>query len=73
MQAVELGHCLTTVQPEYDDGATWHRTALRKSADGWTARLDAPRKARYASLRTTARDTEGNGVSQTLIRAFGLR
>ncbi|BET52132.1 S8 family serine peptidase [Kitasatospora aureofaciens] len=62
-----------TVEVSYDDGATWHRSALRKSADGWTARLDAPRKARYASLRTTARDTEGNGVSQTLIRAFGLR
>ncbi|MFJ3043117.1 S8 family serine peptidase [Streptomyces tendae] len=61
------------VEVSYDDGATWHRTALRKSADGWTARLDAPGKARYASLRTTATDTEGNGVSQTLIRAFGLR
>ncbi|WP_406719626.1 S8 family serine peptidase [Streptomyces anthocyanicus] len=62
-----------TVEVSYDDGATWHRTALRKSADGWTARLDAPGRARYASLRTTAKDTEGNGVGQTLIRAFGLR
>ncbi|MGW0222783.1 hypothetical protein [Streptomyces tendae] len=62
-----------TVEVSYDDGATWHRTALRKSADGWTARLDAPGKARYASLRTTTKDTEGNGVGQTLIRACGLR
>ncbi|MET9358432.1 hypothetical protein ABZY14_36770 [Streptomyces sp. NPDC006617] len=62
-----------TVEVSYEDGATWHRTALRKSADGWTARLDAPGKARCASLRTTAKDAGGNGVSQPLISAFGLR
>lgn len=62
-----------SVEVSYDDGATWHRTALRASGDGWKAQLDAGSKARYASLRTTVRDTEGNSVSQTLIRAFGLK
>ncbi|MEU6519930.1 S8 family serine peptidase [Streptomyces sp. NPDC046978] len=62
-----------TLEVSYDDGATWHRTALRQSGGSWTAQLAAPSRARFASLRTTARDTKGNSVSQTLIRAFGLK
>ncbi|MEV7992147.1 S8 family serine peptidase [Streptomyces sp. NPDC086077] len=62
-----------TLEVSYDDGATWHGTTLRESGDGWKARLDAPSRARFASLRTTARDSEGNSVGQTLIRAFGLK
>ncbi|MFF7211976.1 S8 family serine peptidase [Streptomyces sp. NPDC008238] len=62
-----------TVEVSYDDGATWRRTTLRQSGGGWKAQLDAPSRARFASLRTTARDTKGNSVSQTLIRAFGVK
>lgn len=53
----------TTVEISYDDGATWHTTQ----------RIDAPSKTQYASVRATARDTKGNTVTQTVIRAFGLR
>ncbi|WP_329166259.1 S8 family serine peptidase [Streptomyces sp. NBC_01717] len=62
-----------TLEVSYDDGATWHRTTLRQSGGDWKAQLDAPSRARFASLRTTARDTKGNSVSQTVIRAFGLK
>ncbi|MFE2543040.1 S8 family serine peptidase [Actinacidiphila glaucinigra] len=62
-----------TLEVSYDDGATWRKATLRQSGGGWKAQLDAPSRARFASLRTTARDAKGNSVSQTLIRAFGLR
>ncbi|MFD0508368.1 hypothetical protein ACFQ0G_47445 [Streptomyces chiangmaiensis] len=62
-----------TLEVSYDDGVTWHEATLQQSGSDWTAQLDAPSRARFASLRTTARDTEGNSVSQTVIRAFGLK
>ncbi|MEU0187099.1 S8 family serine peptidase [Streptomyces sp. NPDC006207] len=62
-----------TLEVSYDDGATWRKTTLRQSGGGWKAQLDAPSRARFASLRTTARDAKGNSVSQTLIRAFGVK
>ncbi|MFE0631732.1 S8 family serine peptidase [Streptomyces sp. NPDC058864] len=54
----------------YDDGRTWHKSAC--GSDG-RFRLDAPNKASFVSLRATARDSAGNSVHQTVIRAFGLR
>ncbi|MDX3234201.1 S8 family serine peptidase [Streptomyces sp. ME03-5709C] len=54
----------------YDDGRTWHRSAC--GSDG-RFRLDAPHKASFVSLRATAKDSAGNAVHQTVIRAFGLR
>jgi hypothetical protein len=54
----------------YDDGRTWH-TATRDGHGNF--RLDAPGKASYVSLRASARDSAGNSVRQTVIRAFGVR
>ncbi|NMO52659.1 S8 family serine peptidase [Actinoplanes sp. TBRC 11911] len=48
-----------TYQLSYDDGAHW--TSAKP-----------PRSARYASIRATATDTNGNSVTQTVIRAFKL-
>ncbi|MCX4572067.1 S8 family serine peptidase [Streptomyces sp. NBC_01571] len=62
-----------SLEVSYDDGATWHRTTPRHSGADWKASIDAPSRARFASLRTTARDAGGNSVSQTVIRAFGLK
>lgn len=62
-----------TLQVSYDDGATWHDAALRHAGDGWRTRLDAPRGAKFVTLRATARDTRGNTVDQRITRAFGLR
>lgn len=61
------------VEVSYDDGATWYRTTPRHQGAVWAASLNAPSKGRFASLRTTAKDVKGNTVSQTVIRAFGLR
>ncbi|MFE9613865.1 S8 family serine peptidase [Streptomyces sp. NPDC006012] len=57
----------------YDDGATWHPAALQHTAEGWRTRLNAPAGARFVTLRTAARDTQGNSVTQAITRAFGLR
>nr|WP_221382958.1 S8 family serine peptidase [Actinoplanes polyasparticus] len=62
-----------TLDVSYDDGATWHRAAVRWRPDGWSTRITAPRAAQFVTLRTSARDTRGNTVDQRITRAFGLR
>ncbi|MEV0951879.1 S8 family serine peptidase [Promicromonospora sp. NPDC050249] len=62
-----------TVEVSYDDGATWHRLDLTRDHGSWSARLAAPRNAEFVSLRTAVEDSDGNSVSQTLTRAFGVR
>ncbi|MEU9384963.1 S8 family serine peptidase, partial [Streptomyces sp. NPDC048279] len=62
-----------TLDVSYDDGVTWHRTTPRRQGSAWTATLNAPSKARFASLRAVAKDAKGNTVDQTVIRAFGIK
>jgi hypothetical protein len=62
-----------TLDVSYDDGVTWRRATLRAGAGGWTTRVDAPRAARFVTLRVNARDAAGNSVDQRITRAFGLR
>jgi subtilisin family serine protease len=62
-----------TLDVSYDDGATWQRTKLVQGSGGWRTTLKAPDRAGFVSLRATARDSDGNRVSQTITRAFGLR
>jgi hypothetical protein len=62
-----------TVEVSYDDGATWRRLDLRRDRGSWSAGLAAPRNAEFVSLRTAVEDSDGNSVSQTLTRAFGVR
>jgi subtilisin family serine protease len=62
-----------TVDLSYDDGRTWHRAAVDRQGDNWRTSLHAPRSARFVTLRVSARDGDGNSVTQTLTRAFGLR
>jgi subtilisin family serine protease len=57
----------------YDDGATWHHTTPTRTAQGWNTRLNAPAHAQFVTLRTSAADTEGNTVTQSITRAFGLK
>lgn len=61
------------VEVSYDDGATWRRLDLTRDRGSWSARLAAPRGAEFVSLRTSVEDSDGNSVSQTLTRAFGVR
>jgi hypothetical protein len=37
------------------------------------APISAPRTARFITLHTTVRDSEGNSVDRRIDRAFGLR
>jgi hypothetical protein len=62
-----------SVEVSYDDGETWQRARVERSGPEWNACLDHPRRADYVSLRAKVRDRDGNGLEQTLIRAYGLR
>ncbi|MEU1725108.1 S8 family serine peptidase [Nonomuraea sp. NPDC005692] len=55
-----------------DDGRTWRPVHVRASRSGWTARLDNPATAGYVSLRATVTDKAGNGVTQTVTRAYAV-
>ncbi|MET8406207.1 S8 family serine peptidase [Streptomyces sp900116325] len=59
-----------TLEVSYDDGHTW-----RKITSGHDGRfgLSAPKQVQFVSLRAHAHDSAGNAVTQTVIRAFGLR
>ncbi|MFJ9346420.1 S8 family serine peptidase [Streptomyces sp. NPDC101237] len=61
------------LEVSYDDGATWHRQALKDDHGSWRTRLHAPARASYVSIRVTAEQRNGGGVRQTVDRAFGLR
>ncbi|MFC0503186.1 S8 family serine peptidase [Micromonospora costi] len=62
------------LEVSYDDGAHWQRQTLSRTTSGaWTATLRAPKGAAYVSLRAEAADGAGDSVSQTVIRAFGVR
>ncbi|GGS45729.1 hypothetical protein [Actinokineospora fastidiosa] len=40
--------------------------------DRWHAALTHPADARFVSLRAQAKDTRGNAVDQTIVRAYAL-
>jgi subtilisin family serine protease len=62
-----------TLDVSYDDGASWHKAALNHTGGGWKTALHAPAHAEYVTLRTSARDVQGNSVTQSITRAFGLK
>ncbi|SCG65490.1 Serine protease, subtilisin family [Micromonospora inositola] len=61
-----------TLDVSYDDGATWQQAALNHIGDGWETMLHAPAGATYVTLRASAHDNQGNSVTQSITRAFGL-
>jgi hypothetical protein len=61
------------LEVSYDDGATWQRLKLKESKGSWETRLQAPPRAGYVSVRVTAKQRNGGGITQTIVRAFGLR
>ncbi|GAA5020313.1 S8 family serine peptidase [Streptomyces siamensis] len=62
-----------SVDISYDDGSSWRHATLRHTERGWCTELNAPAKARFVTLRTSASDTQGNTVKQRITRAFGLK
>ena len=63
-----------TVALSYDDGKTWRSAVVSRGAQGaWTVTVEALLKTKYVSIRTDLADSKGNSVSQTIIRAFGVK
>jgi hypothetical protein len=63
---------LESVEASYDNGATWHAAALRKSSSAWSATVQHPRTATFVSLRATAKDARGNKAVITVLQAYRL-
>ncbi|MEU9186679.1 S8 family serine peptidase [Streptomyces sp. NPDC048484] len=53
----------------YDDGTSWKEAKVK---DG-KARVKPAKGAESVSLRVRATDRDGNGIDQTVLRAFGLK
>jgi subtilisin family serine protease len=63
-----------TLDFSYDDGANWHAAVLHEGAHGaWSTAVTAPAEAGFVSMRSAVEDANGNSISQTIIRAFGVR
>ncbi|GHD29981.1 S8 family serine peptidase [Streptomyces galbus] len=62
-----------TLAVSYDDGATWRPVPLTGGAGTWHGTLAVPRGAASVSLRASAHDDRGGSVTQTLVRAIGVR
>jgi hypothetical protein len=57
-----------------DDGTTWHAVQVKVLGGGrYSAPLPAPVQGQAVSLRVTARDADGSGVDQRIIRAYRVR
>ncbi|MEU7527654.1 S8 family serine peptidase [Saccharothrix sp. NPDC042600] len=57
----------------YDEGGTWRPVHLLPAPGGWEAVLHHPADAGTVSLRATATDADGGGVSQTVLRTYYLK
>ncbi|MFF4243073.1 S8 family serine peptidase [Streptomyces sp. NPDC001822] len=60
------------LEVSYDDGVTWRPQSLKEHKGTWHTTVVAPSKADYVSIRATAKQRNGGGVTQTITRAFGL-
>ncbi|MFF7581256.1 hypothetical protein ACFZBE_41080, partial [Streptomyces sp. NPDC008061] len=57
----------------YDDGASWRPQDLKENKGTWQTTVNAPSRAGYVSIRVTAKQRNGGGITQTITRAFGLK
>ncbi|MFF4244782.1 S8 family peptidase [Streptomyces sp. NPDC001822] len=60
-------------ETSYDDGRTWTKSSVRRTASGWTAEVERPARVRgdaFVSLRVTATDATGAEIRQTVRRAY---
>ncbi|MET8388499.1 S8 family serine peptidase [Streptosporangium canum] len=55
-----------------DDGTSWHRIPAVPTASGWTTVVPNPNTPGFVSLRVTATDTSGAGLTQTITRAYAV-
>ncbi|SCL21024.1 Serine protease, subtilisin family [Micromonospora pallida] len=58
----------------FDDGTTWQEVTVTRRGAGFVTTVDQSAGAgKNVSLRVDLRDEHGNGVRQTIIRAYGVR
>ncbi|WP_204003852.1 S8 family serine peptidase [Virgisporangium aurantiacum] len=62
-----------TVEVSYDDGQTWRPATVHGTGLNRTVAVHHPAGTRFVSLRATAADDRGTAVTETIIRAYGLR
>lgn len=62
-----------TVEVSYDDGATWSPAAVSGKGANRKVSLTHPAGAEHVSLRAVAKDSAGNEVTLTTVRAYLLR
>ncbi|MFV2172724.1 S8 family serine peptidase [Actinomadura sp. LOL_016] len=62
----------TKVEASFDDGATWRVLRAAGGPALGVVQVDPDDGAEFVSLRATAEDRDGNTVTQTVIRAYGL-
>ncbi|MET9022887.1 hypothetical protein ABZV93_23185 [Actinopolymorpha sp. NPDC004070] len=64
----------TLLWVSYDDGHTWTRVPTTQAGPGrWSARVNQPNlPGRFVSIRTLAEDDQGNELTMTSVRAYGL-
>ncbi|MEV5826728.1 S8 family serine peptidase [Spirillospora sp. NPDC052242] len=60
------------VEASFDDGATWRTLRPAGGAALGVVRVDPVAGAEFVSLRSTVKDRDGNAVTQTVVRAYGL-
>jgi hypothetical protein len=58
------------IEASFDDGATWKRPPLTGTPAAGAVTITPPSGAEFVSLRATATDAAGNGVLQTVTRAY---
>jgi subtilisin family serine protease len=66
------GLSTVTVQYSTDDGATWTSAVVSGSGTARTVTLTHPHITGFVSLRAVVTDYAGNGVQQTIIRAYKI-
>ncbi|MGN9907466.1 S8 family serine peptidase [Phytohabitans sp. LJ34] len=62
-----------TVEVSYDDGVTWKAAPVSGTGLDRKVTVYHPAGKAFVSLRATAADDRGTSVTQTIIRAYGLR
>ncbi|MFF4415637.1 S8 family serine peptidase [Streptosporangium sp. NPDC001559] len=60
------------VEASFDDGATWQQAQSTFNGNGAVAQVDNPSSGDFVSLRVTAVDGNGDTLTQTVLRAYGL-
>ncbi|OQO91194.1 serine protease [Saccharomonospora piscinae] len=60
-------------QVSFDGGHTWRPVPYNAFRDGREIAVTAPEDAKDVSLRVEAKDTDGNGLKQTIVGAYPLR